>query len=257
MNNLVKSSLRTLELLELFSSSSEELSLTAMSKALGIPASSMHGLIATLEHRSYIVRNPSTHKYRIGPAFIKLVNTRSIFFDLVFLAAPTLDRLAKECSEAITMSVLSESNIVFISNRASSSIIRVVNDVGTTLPAHATGSGKAMLACLTSEEIDRIYPREDLPQHTDQTISTKSELLGALARVRQQGFAYDEGESEEGVWAVASCIRGVDGEPRAAVSVVVPQVRVREDMISQWTAAVVRAAKEIGLKLAEEPDALT
>jgi DNA-binding IclR family transcriptional regulator len=253
MTALVKSAMRTLDLLELLATSKNGLLLSDMSKALDIPVSSMHGLISTLEHRDYLVRDPSSLRYHFGPRFIQLVTSGSTNVDLVSLASTTLDRLQHECKEAVTMSVLQMDKIIFISNRSSSSIVQVVNEIGTSLPAHATGSGKVMLAHLLPEDIDRIYPEERLASKTEKTVPTKSELMDVLSKVKQQGYAYDEGESEEGVWAVASCIRNSVGMPRAAVSIVVPQVRLQQSKIQKWTELVVKAAQEISGKLGFTP----
>jgi DNA-binding IclR family transcriptional regulator len=254
MTALVKSAMRTLDLLEFLTISKNGFLLSDMSKELDIPISSMHSLISTLEYRKYLVRDQSSHRYHIGPKFIQLVASGSISVDLVSLASATLDRIQSECQEAVTMSVLQSDKIVFISNRPSSSIVQVVNKVGTTLPAHATGSGKVMLAHLPPGDVDRIYPESTLPPKTERTLRTKANLKRALFKAKEQGYAYDEGESEEGVWAVASCVKSSIGLPRAAVSIVVPQVRVRENKIPKWTEMIVDAALEISMKLGFKPD---
>jgi IclR family KDG regulon transcriptional repressor len=257
MAALVKSAMRTLDLLELISTSKNGLLLSELAKALNVPISSMHGLISTLEHREYLVRDQTTQRYHFGPRFVQLVTSGTSNVDLVSLASKTLDRLQQECKEAITMSMLQMDRIIFISNRFSSSIVQVVNKVGTSLPAHATGSGKVMLAHLPPEEIDRIYPQQKLVSQTEKTIRTKAELMAVLEEVKQQGYAYDEGESEEGVWAVASCILDSVGMPCAAMSIVLPEVRVQQSMIPKWTELVVSAAQEISKKLGLTPELRT
>jgi len=254
MAALVKSAMRTIDLLELLATSKYGLLLSDMSKALDVPVSSMHDLISTLEYRDYLLRDPDTLRYHFGPSFIQLVTSGSTNVDLVSLASTVLDWLQSECQEAVTMSVLQMDMILFISNRASSSIVQVVNEVGSSLPAHATGSGKVILAHMPPEDIDRIYPDDSLLSKTGRTIRTKDELKAILSKVKEQGYAYDEGESEEGAWAVASCVRNSQGVPRAAVSIVVPQVREQKNMIQKWTDLVVRAADEISMKLGFVPE---
>jgi DNA-binding IclR family transcriptional regulator len=135
--------------------------------------------------------------------------------------------------------------VAFIHKRPSKGIVQVVNPVGTRLPAHATGSGKVMLAHLSEWEIDQLYPTEKLPGRTATTITSKHVLKEALAVIRQQSYAYDDGESEEGVWAVAACIRGEDGRPLAALSVVGPFFRVIGKPYNEWNRIVVEGAREI------------
>jgi DNA-binding IclR family transcriptional regulator len=111
-----------------------------------------------------------------------------------------------------------------------------------------------MLAHLPPDDVDRIYSDSILPSKTDRTIQERKVLLHALNEVREQGFAYDEGESEEGVWAVAGCVRDSVGMPRAAVSIVVPEVRLREKKIPRWTEIITDAAMEISGKIGFKPN---
>ena len=249
MTQLVKSSARTLDILELFAAHPGDLSLSEMVKQLNIPISSMHGLVLTLKTRGYLVRDPVSLCYRMGPKFAQLAAVHSTYVELLAHAAPVMDRIGAACKEAVTMSVLQGDKIVFISNRPAISIVQAVNAIGTSLPAHATGSGKIMLAYLPGEEFERTYPNDKLPWLMANTISTKVELKQAILEARRRGCAYDEEESEEGVWAVAGCIRNSAGRPMAALSVVVPVIRVQANDIQYWTSLVIEGAAEISSKL--------
>jgi len=249
MARIVKSAARTIDLLEFLASSPNGVTLTSMSRHLQIPISSMHGLVATLEDREYVVQDPISLRYQLGPGFARLTASNTANADLVLLGAPVMDRIRKTCEEAITMSVLQKDRIVFISNRPATSIVQVVNSVGTSLPAHATASGKVMLAYLPDSELERIYPADDLRPQTAKTAQKSKDLRTILEETRLKGYAYDEEESEDGVWAVASCIRNAVGYPRAALSIVVPITRVRDDKIPLWTNLVVEGAAEISAAL--------
>lgn len=170
MARIVKSAARTVDLLEFLASSHNSVTLSTMSEHLGIPISSMHGLVATLVVREYVVQDPISLRYRLGNRFTHLTVSNAANIDLVLLGAQVMDKMRETCEEAITMSVLQKNRIVFISNRPATSIVQVVNSVGTSLPAHATGSGKVMLAYLPESEFKRIYPDPDLPPQTARTI---------------------------------------------------------------------------------------
>ena len=92
-----------------------------------------------------------------------------------------------------------------------------------------------------------------MPPRTPTTITSKAKLKDALAQVRQLGYAYDNEESEPGVWAVASCVRNAEGQPAAAISIVVPIIRVTEERIPEWTKLIVEGAEEISSKLSFPP----
>jgi len=253
MSNLVKSAARTLDILELIVEFPEGLTLTDISQALDIPLSSMHALVETLVERGYLARDSNTLRYMTGSRFIKLAAAFATNDDLVLLAAPVLDKMRSLCKEAITMSVLDGNSIEFIHVRNATALVQVVNSVGERLPAHATGSGKIMLAYLPEAEIDRLYPGEKLPRITPNTIVKKAAWKRALAEARQRGYAYDKEESEPSVWAVAGCIHNIEGLPLAALSIVVPVLRVAEELIPTWTALIVESAAQISSKLSVMP----
>jgi DNA-binding IclR family transcriptional regulator len=253
MTYLVKSSTRTLDLLELVIEHSNELSLSDISQTLNIPISSMHALVNTLVERGYYIRDPISLRYGIGPKLTLLMAAGNKNVDLISLAEPVFERMRWECDEAISMSVLDGNRIRFIYFSPARSIFQIVNLVGSSLPAHATGSGKVMLAHLPPQELDGLFPSENLPHTTPNMIATKSELLRAIAEASKQGYAIDNQESEPGVWAVASCIRDTDGGPLAAISIIVPTIRLDNEKIAEWTQLVMEGAKEISTKLSCAP----
>ena len=70
----------------------------------------------------------------------------------------------------------------------------MVNPIGTRVPAHATASGKVMLAHLSEDEFGRTYPSDRLAKTTPATIGTRTELKQALIQIRSQGYAYNKEE---------------------------------------------------------------
>jgi IclR family acetate operon transcriptional repressor len=250
---LVKSAVRTIDILEYIVESPDGLSLTDIQNHTRIPISSLHGLINTLVYKGYL-RVGKSHYYRPGPNLAKLAPTYRSMMDLISLADPFMVKLTQLTGETISLSVLQENMILFIHKRPGKGIIQVVNPVGTLLPAHATGTGKVILAYSPESEINKIYPREELPGITPNTIVSRRQLINVLAEVRNLGYAYDEEESVTGVWAVASCIRDHDGSPLAALSIVGPLVRLQEIDTSGWHKLVKQAAEEISLLLGFHPD---
>jgi DNA-binding IclR family transcriptional regulator len=245
----VNSAGRALDILELLAKFPEGLSLTDIGKHLDIPLSSLHGLIATLINRSYVLRSEPGLQYRIGPRLAQIAISYRSQTDLVLLADPIMTRIRNLTEETTSLTVLQGDTIVFIHKRPAAGRVQVVNPVGTRLPAHATGSGKIMLAYLPPEEVDRLYPQETLPALTPNTITSKKLLKAALREACAKGYAYDHQESERGVWAVASCIHSEDGKPIASISVVAPLFRIQEKDSSRWYEYVLQGANEVSALL--------
>jgi DNA-binding IclR family transcriptional regulator len=251
----VKSSARTLDILETVSLMPNGGTLTEISRELDIPLSSLHGLIGTMVDKGYLTSYGERGRYFLGGKVASLVAAYHSQLDLPSLVATQMDLLAQRSGETISLSILRGSEIIFIDKRAGAGLVQVVNPVGTRLPAHATGSGKVMLAYLPPDQIARLYPEENLPVLTPATISARSRLLETLEVVRQQGFALDESESDEAVWAVAACIRDSQGTPVGALSMVAPAFRVGDEHLHEWPHWVTDAAHQVSLTLGFEADA--
>lgn len=246
---LVKSAARALDIIELMVKFPNGLSLTHVGQDLGIPLSSLHFLMATLVEKGYLVRDSASSMYRMSPKLFQLAAAYHSQHDLISLADPIMEQLVQLSSEMASLAVLHNNVVVIIHKRASQDVIQVVSPVGTQLPAHSASLGKAMLACLEDEEIDRLYPGDDLPTYTPATISTKTDLKKALSQVRARGFAFDNAETRDGVWAVSSAVRDRNGRPVAALSIAAPMFRVESRDVSDWCEAVVEAASEASVAL--------
>jgi IclR family acetate operon transcriptional repressor len=97
--------------------------------------------------------------------------------------------------------------------------LRILVNVGDEVPAHATAIGKAICACLPAKERAALLGPEPYASFTDRTITGSQQFDAELSRVRSQGFATDDGETEVGAACVAASIIGRDGHPLGAISV--------------------------------------
>jgi DNA-binding IclR family transcriptional regulator len=120
-------------------------------------------------------------------------------------------------------------------------------NVGSQQHLHTSGLGKAILAHLPPERVDRIIDRHGLPQKTANTITDRGELLTELETIRERGLAYEREERVEGIQCVAAPVQDNDGQLLGAVSVSGPASRMTEtrfeDEISEQvrkTATVIR-----------------
>ena len=245
---LIKSADRTLDVLEILSKYSDGLSLSELSKQLNIPLSSLHELCATLVTRGYLIRD-RTNIYYLGPKVGQLRANYQTNNNLILLADAQMEKITQITKETTSFAVLQGTMIVFLHKRPGEGILQVINPVGTRLPAHCTGSGKIMLAYLPEEEIDKLYPNEMLEDYTLNSVKTKSELIAELKKISELGYAYNNQESETGVWAVASCIRDHEGKPIGSLSIVAPIPRILTKEHSGWELLVRDASTEISYKL--------
>jgi DNA-binding IclR family transcriptional regulator len=221
----VKSSERTIDVLEYLAATDDEPTLTAMARTLDVPKSSLHKLLATLENRGWVETDVATHtRYRLGLRAL-LVGTRYLEGDRVVQSLePVLMALSEKYQEATHLGRLDGADVVYLSKKESTHPFRMYSAVGRRLPAHATAMGKAMLSLKPWAEVDALLP-EPLPALTPSTITDRDTLRLELETIAARGYAIDDEESAELLRAVAVPLR-FDAESANAISISAPTMRL-------------------------------
>jgi DNA-binding IclR family transcriptional regulator len=142
------------------------------------------------------------------------------------VALPFLTKLHHELKETILLGVLRDTEVLAIETLSLFHRITFRSQVGMGEPLYCTGIGKALLANLKPELQDEIIKKIHLKKHTDRTINRAKDLHRELSVIRQQGYAIDDEEVEEGVKCVAAPILGSDGYAVASFSVPGPKKRI-------------------------------
>jgi DNA-binding IclR family transcriptional regulator len=102
--------------------------------------------------------------------------------------------------------------------------------MGMRLPAHVTSVGKTLLANLTEKELNNYFTTtKELKKYTKNTITDIENLKEYLKQVREQGYALDNEEVEEGLVCVAAPIFDLNKRAIAAISISGPEFRMKPD----------------------------
>jgi IclR family acetate operon transcriptional repressor len=154
----------------------------------------------------------------------------------------------QETGEAIHLNVLQNREVVVIEKVDSSQAVRAYTELGAVFPAHASSSGKVLLAHLSDATLDSLLasPLEALSPNT----ITDPELLRAeLAKVRLTGYAVNNGERRSDVIGFAAPVRDATGTTVAAIGISAPMHRVTPQRRKAYIAAAERAADETSVRL--------
>jgi DNA-binding IclR family transcriptional regulator len=239
----VKSAYRALDVLEALAAGPATLS--ALSRMLGIPKSSLHGLMRTLTDRGWVTATPDGGRFRLGLRALQ-VGTRFVDEDeLVAHVAPSLDRLAAATGETVQQARLDGDRIVYLAKRDTPHPVRIISSIGTRLPAHATALGKALLAADPDAKARLSGPLVPLTPHT---LTDLAAVEADLALTRARGYAIDDGEAAEGLRCFAVVVpagRG-DGAPTDAISVSVPSFRLDDERESRLVTALLDEHRRLG-----------
>lgn len=221
---------------------------TEIAAELDVHKSTASRLVAALESRGFVEQISGRGKYRLGFAIARLARASSAHLDLSRLSQDICDDLTDALGETTNVAILDENRIVNVVESIGPGEITLRTWVGQNCPAHATSSGKVLLAALDDAEV-RTRLTDTLPTFTPTTVEKLDDLLAELADVRERGWATVTEELEVGLNAVAAPVRDATDQVIAALSVSGPSYRVGEDSFVEVAKRTVAAAEAISRRL--------
>ncbi len=204
---------------------SDGLSLGQLARQVGLPKSTVQRIVAALDSENMVVSASPGGRLRLGPALVRIGH--SIRFPVAEIARPFLQELSQTTGETVDLSILDCDKAVFLDQIPGSQRLRAISAVGVSFPLHCTANGKAMLAALDTEGLNRLKKKIGLMAFTENSIRSWNQLEQQLRAVRETGVAYDREEHSMGISAVGTAVVGFEGEI-AAVTIPTPTVRFAE-----------------------------
>ena len=205
---------RALEVIEHVAASPRSVSLSEIAREVGLPKSSAHALIRTLDNEGYLQRD-DRGEYSLGPRLLRLLGSLPHRFELPRVARPIMQELVDDLGETAILGVRQGSEVLYVEQVEAPQVIRYVAPLGEPRPLGVTSIGKVHLAFGE--------PAEGKPLLSDAEIK----------RVRERGYAVNDEESVAGVVAIAVPIREggePDGTLIGGLSVAGPADRMRDEL---------------------------
>lgn len=234
---------RAVSVVDALADADTELGTNEIARRTGINASTVSRLLATLVDGGLVEHVQESGRYRLGVRLLQLGNIVLARLDLRRIACPHLQALVDSTGETATLSAPGERDAVTVDFVQSPASVQGVAQVGRPSVAHATATGKVMLAY----GLPRLPPG-GLKEYTKRTITQRAALMTELDGVRTRGYAFNYGEREEDLHAVAAPVWGPRDELLAIIGVQGPAARFGQDGMD----AAVRPLLDHALQLSRE-----
>ncbi|MHB1225306.1 MAG: IclR family transcriptional regulator, partial [Gemmatimonadaceae bacterium] len=227
---------RALAILRTLGESHSELGLGELSVALGLHKTTVFRLVGALAEDGFVVHDESRQRYRLGPTLLWLGAEARRTTGLHAAARPSLVALAAAVDETATLEVLVGDEVLIVDEAQGPYLLGASTEVGMRWPAHATSTGKVLLAAATTpyEPLPPGLP-DRLAEVGPRSISCKRELARQLVLVRAAGAAVTIEELEVGFAAVAAPVHDARGRVIAAIGIGGPTSRLTEDRLGDVT----------------------
>ena len=240
---------RVFAILEELADGSAKFGDVALAERLGLHKSTVHRLLAVMQHNGFVEREPASTKYRLGWRIFELGMAAASRLDILERAKPYVTQLVEATGETAHLGVLRQGQVVSLVNVESRYTVRTPATVGRHIPLHCTSQGKAILAFFPPDQVARQLKGYVFTRHSANTIVSKDRFLADLALVASRGYAVDNEEFEEGLRCIAAPVRDHSGEVAGAISIAGPTFRVTGPRLPALSREVKRVAAELSAAL--------
>jgi len=195
---------------------------------LGMPRSTVHLYLKTLEQFGYVVNTDGT--WEIGLRFLRHGGYARKQMKVYRAAKPEVDRIAIETGESADIGVEQNGKRVLLYKSETEGAITDNNVTGEFTYLHWTGLGKTLLAWSPREHVEKIVEAHGLPGATEETITDLDALFEELERSVERGYVIEDEDHRTGVASIGVPILEEDTHTAVgAISVTGPRNRILAD----------------------------
>jgi IclR family acetate operon transcriptional repressor len=245
----VQSLTRGLSILEALARAEGGLTLTDVAQRVSLPPSTAHRLLSTLERMGYVYQAGDLGLWYVGLQAFTVGAGFLATRDLVAQSHAYMRRLMEQAGETANLAILDGTEAVFVAQVQCREMMRILVKLGSRVPLHASGVGKAIFAALPDEQVEAILKVKGLPRITEHTITSPETMWAALKVIRQRGYSFDDEEHAPGTRCVAASVFDEHAEPLGAISIAGPASRLPDERIKQLGGLVAHTAEELTQRL--------
>jgi len=240
-------------ILETLMETKDSLDLREIALRTGIPKSTVHRILSSLEEDRWVLQNRGTRKYQPGARVLIFADSWRMNQALVIAAGDSMQSLVEETGETAVCAVPDGEQARCIHMVESHHALKFFFRIGGTLPLHAGAMGKVILAYSPLRLQERILTAS-MRQYTKNTITDPAMLRRELDSIREQGYSVSVEEIDPGGTAVGAPIFSAGNHLVGGLIISGPKSKF-ERKLEDLAPLVVEAARKISenLQAGEHP----
>ncbi|KAB7707165.1 helix-turn-helix domain-containing protein [Bacillus aerolatus] len=238
------STMKTLEILDLFDFETRELTVAKISEKLNQPQSTVYRHVRILKEKGYLMDDHEGN-YKLGYKFLKFAKIVTMDTNITVVSNPIMQKLTKKIGETSQLMVYSDLQAICLSSVNSGERIQVSAEVGQIFPLYGGSSSKALLAFLDESILKELFEKGIVKKHTENTKATIDDLKKDLQLIQKRGYAFSDGEIDQGVASFGVPIYDYNHRVIASLSIVGPRERLLEKDDKEIITELIKARDEI------------
>ncbi len=236
---------KALDVVKVIAESNRAVGLAELAAQLGLPRPTLHRVLQQLVDEQLILRAAQKDRYVVGPQLTKLAGHALRSLSTQPPVRAILDELVTETQETCNVGVLDQDQVVYIERVEGISPLRLQLQVGSVVPFHCTAIGKLLAAEQHKNVRTRLLKATSLERFTANTFADPASLEEEFARIRSDGFSFNNEEYVEGLSAIAVAINDGEGKPVAALSVHALHMRMSKEKAISYLSSMNEKADRI------------
>jgi DNA-binding IclR family transcriptional regulator len=245
----VQSLVRAFAILETVARSRDGIGLSELARALGLHVSTVFNLARTMTSLRYLDQSSEDRRYRVGRSLLSLGAGAVDDVLLINKARTVMEELSRASGESGTFAVWTGDDVVAMARSSGGGSFELSDRVGGVRPAHATATGKVLLAALPPERVEAYVRATGLVRLTARTIVDPRRLMAEVRRVRESDMAVDQGEYRDDVCCIAMPVRDFSGRVVGAMGLSGPAWRMTEETRAKKAILLGKAVKKLSHEL--------
>ena len=246
---LVPGLMRGLQVLKAFTPEITAMSLSDIARRLNMSRSAAFRSVYTLAHLGYLLHDPRTKLYSLGPSVLRLGYGYLATRELVEIALPELERLRDATDWSAHLGVRDGRFVLYMLRVPSRMGLASIVHVGSRLPAAATTMGRVLLADLSEETVLAIYREETYPPAPRYAPRNLAELLEQRRRDKGATTVTQIGSFETGIASIAAPVRDMSGSVVAAINLTRPVMSEMTNIDASIRRELIKSAMAISRML--------
>lgn len=216
------------EILRCFSSDCTELTVSDVVARLGMPKSNASRLMKSMREAGLLETIGDSKRHRPGRLFLNITAAFRSSSLLIGMAADAVARVSVTCGHTGYVSVRDGMNMMAVTDHPGSNALRVVSTLGRQLSAHASATGRTLLARETDAEVRRLFAA-GLPPAPRKSPQNLDALLHRLAEIRARGYDFSSDAAAPGIDALAIAVADPAQGEMVSLCIVFPGAVVGHD----------------------------
>jgi DNA-binding IclR family transcriptional regulator len=236
----VQAVIKAIDLLEALARNEESPTIAVIEKKLELSHNKAFRLLATLEDKGLVEKNPVNGSYCLGLQAFQMAQHILKSANLIRLAHPVMEELAHKLNEAVYITVMNNDEVLFLDMVDSFQQVKAVDLVGKRFPFFTNAAGK-VLKSVSSIDLSSRSNKKNIPDAQSLEIE--------LGEIRKKGVAVDFGGLGEGICAVAVVVRDYAGKVVGALTLLAPSFRMLQERLEQEIIpSMLEGAEELSMK---------